>query len=542
MRKRPKITEHRFDQWTEDLREWIKKSVSPFEDDTPEKQAERIGRGSEDRLYFFQTYLPHYFYAEPEEFQREWDDLADVHDEPVPVAAPREHAKSTFFSFGVPVHDVSYALKHFIMIISDSNDQATGFTLPIRIELEENPRLKHDFGDMHGRKWRDSDFVTSNGVRVLARGRGEKVRGLKNLQYRPDRVIIDDLENDKNVMNPKIVKEALDWLLQAVLGSLADGYSMLMVGNLFAPRSVLNQMLTMTDEETGERLYPCGKVYDCWVDYGKPEQRPLWPGLWPAERLGKRRRQMGTVRFNKEMRNLVGAEDSPIRENWIVYVPAVEIMVRKEWQIASFLDPSAKSASVNDFKAIITVGKNPENQVMDVVHAWIRHATVNEMWKMVWEIDEEFVCGMGVEINMFQDFLIDSYEHHAKMFGRYLRLSKVHHATDKIARIINRLSGPIEFGRLRFSKGNSDQDRLVEQLIYIMDANVHDDGPDALEGAVSMVQGTGIAACAGSVPEKKESMTGRRTIGLLGRAGGVFGRFGRGKLRETRDEARERAA
>jgi hypothetical protein len=29
----------------------------------------------------------------------------------------------------------------------------------------------------------------------------------------------------------------------------------------------------------------------------------------------------------------------------------------------------------------------------------------------------------------------------------------------------------------------------VEQLIYILNKNVHDDGPDALEGAVSMLQG-----------------------------------------------------
>lgn len=499
MRKRPKLTEYGFDQWSDQLRDWIKGSVSPFEDDTSEKQKERKERGRWDKLYFLKTYLPHYFYGEFEDFHQDWADMADIRDEIVPLAVAREHAKSTFFTFGVPIHDVAYVLRHFIMIISDSNDQATGFTLPIRIELEENPRLIHDFGEFFGRRWQQSDFTTADGVRVLARGRGEKVRGLKNQQYRPDRVIVDDLENDKNVKNPRLVKEALDWLLQAVLGSLGEGYSFTMVGNKFAPRSVLAQLLSATDDETGEPLYP-GREYDCYREDGSP----LWPSLWPLERLEKRKRQMGTVRFNKEMRNRVGAEDSPIRESWIVYVPLVDILVRRTWAISSFLDPSAKSGDTNDFKAIIVVGMDRETRLMDVLHAWIRHATINEMWDMAWQIDREYHCGLGVEINMFQDFLIDSYRNHAEKMGKYIRLQKVSHVTDKIARIINRISPLVEFGKLRFIKGQSDQDLLVEQLIYILDPNVNDDGPDALEGAMEMLQSGALG------PAEYETVSSRR--------------------------------
>jgi predicted phage terminase large subunit-like protein len=201
------------------------------------------------------------------------------------------------------------------------------------------------------------------------------------------------------------------------------------------------------------------------------------------------RRSMGTVRFNREMRNMVGAEDSSIKENWIKYVPQVELLIRKEWRVAAFLDPSGKANERNDFKAITVVGKDMEAQLIDVLHAWIRHATINAMWDMVWQIDEEFGCGMGVETNMFEDFLIDSYKAHAEKAGRYVRLIKAHHTTEKIARVVNRLQPLIEFGKLRFVKGQSDQDILVEQLIYIDDPNVHDDGPDSLEGAVAQVQG-----------------------------------------------------
>ena len=54
-----------------------------------------------------------------------------------------------------------------------------------------------------------------------------------------------------------------------------------------------------------------------------------------------------------------------------------------------------------------------------------------------------------------------------------------------------------------FEKGHSDQDLLIEQLIYILNKNIHDDGPDALEGAVSMLQG-------GSSSTEYQSLTKRR--------------------------------
>jgi hypothetical protein len=52
MRKRPKLTEGQFDRYAENLRLWIRESVSPFEDDTPQKQAERKARARADRLFF----------------------------------------------------------------------------------------------------------------------------------------------------------------------------------------------------------------------------------------------------------------------------------------------------------------------------------------------------------------------------------------------------------------------------------------------------------------------------------------------------------
>jgi predicted phage terminase large subunit-like protein len=501
MKKRPKISEHRFDQWAEDLKLWIKESVSPFEADSPEKQQERIGRARWDKLFFMQTYLPHYFYGEFGDFHDEWSELGDLKDEVVLRAAPREHAKSTFFTFGDPLHDICFELRRFIIIISDTNNQATGFTLPMRLELEDNPRIRHDFGNLHGPTWAKNDFTTATGVRILARGRGEKVRGLKNRQYRPDKIIVDDFENDTNVRNPQLVKEGIDWLLKAVIGSAGAGFCFIMVGNLFHPKSVLSQLMAMQDEE-GRPLYN-SRVYRAILDEGTPDERPLWPAVWSLERLKQKRRFMGSVAFNAEMMNLTGAADSPFREEWFKYFSREEAEL-PPLLVATFCDPSGKSGEANDFKAVITVGLDRAGMKFYCLHAWIRHATVREMFAAIYRQWEEYQSGVvGIEENMYEEFLHEAIENYAKEAGRYPPWKPIKQTGQKEARIIGTLSYLVEHGKLLFEKGHSDQDLLVEQLIYIINATVHDDGPDALEGAVSLLQH-------GAGPVAYESLAKRR--------------------------------
>ena len=501
MRRRPKLTEHRFDQWADDLKSWITESVSPFEDDTPEKQAQRKAKGKHDLLYFCATYLPHYFTSEFGDFHEEWESLTEIRDESVFVAAPREHAKSTFFTFGVPIRNICYLLRRFQILLSDTNDQATGFTLPIRLELEENPRIRHDFKALRGRVWKANDFTTSNGIRTLARGRGEKVRGLKNRQWRPDFAVVDDYENDENVENPKLVVKGIRWLKRAVIGSMGKGYTFIMVGNLFHPKSVLSQLIAEKDEN-GEKLY-VSRVYRAWIDFGKPDQRPLWPALWPYERLEKKRRQMGTVDFNAEMMNLTGAENSPFPEKWFIFYEIEEIS-GKTLFVATFVDPSAKSGESNDFKAIITVGLDRTTMIFYVLHAWIRHASPGEMFAASYHQYDEYGGSVGIEENMLHDFLHEAIFNYAKDVGRYLPWQPVHHSTNKEARIIGTLSYLVEYGKLRFCKHHSDQDLLMEQLVFILNKNVNDDGPDGLEGAASMLQGGTFG------PPEYKSLTKRR--------------------------------
>ena len=506
MRKRPKISEYQFDKWAEQLKGWIRESVSPFEDDTPEKQAERKLRGKFDKLYFFKTYLPHYFTKPFGDFHEEWSEFGDLTDEAAFIAAPREYAKSTFFTFGDPIHDLCYELRHFIIIMSDTNDQATGFSLPIRLEFEDNPRIRHDFGDLCGPSWSEGDFITGTGIRVLARGKKDKVRGVKNRQWRPDKIIVDDFENDENVGNPKLIDKGKRKLEGAVIGSAGEGFCFLMVGNLFHPQSILSQFIAAKDED-GTPLYR-SKVYRAILDPGMPDERSLWPALWPLDRLRKKRRTMGSRSFNAEMMNLIVVEGGAFQEPWFVYYTRADIDITL-LGVTGFADPSGKAGESNDYKAVITVGLDRSAMIFYCLHARIRHDSIGEFFGACYRQVDEYGGPMGIEDNMFEDFLHEAIANYAKERRRYLAWKPVHHSTNKEQRIIDTLSYLVEYGKLQFEKGHSDQDLLVEQLIYLENKNMNDDGPDALEGAVSMSQ-----AAAGII--EYETVTSRRFAAMKG--------------------------
>lgn len=486
MRKRPNLTEGQFDKQVDELKKWIRESVSPFEGDTPEKKAARMERAKTDLLYFFATYLPHYFSCDFGDFHGEWQEATELADEFALIGAPREHAKSTFFTLGNPVHKICYALKRFIWPCSDTHDQAAGFSCQIKCELEENPRIRHDFGNLKTKAWSDDEFETSNGVKVMARGRGDKVRGIRYRQYRPDMAIFDDMENDETVENPKTTKKIINWIRGAVLGSLGKGYSAIMVGNLFHSKSAIVQLIEDKDDDGQPRYF--SRVYTAILDEGGPDERPLWPANWPMERLLRKKRDIGTFTFNKEMMNKVGVEDSPFPEHQVKTFSRIEVVNRK-LIFCTAVDPSATATSSSDFRAVVTFGFDPKEMIFPCMHAWIQRRSIDEMLAAAYQQNDQYPGVVAIEENMLKDFLHYAIQGYAQKVGRFLPWSPMQHNANKIARIVGTCSYLWEHGKMLFDKTQGDQARLIEQFVYIYNAQVNDDGPDAAEMSISRLMG-----------------------------------------------------
>ena len=128
--------------------------------------------------------------------------------------------------------------------MSDSSEQAEGFLDDIKTELEDNGNIIMDFGSLKGEKaWRTGVILTKTDIKAEAIGSGKKVRGRRHRNWRPDLIVLDDIENDENVNTPEQRRKLKNWFDKAV-SKAGDTYTDIMyIGTILHYDSLLNNVL-----------------------------------------------------------------------------------------------------------------------------------------------------------------------------------------------------------------------------------------------------------------------------------------------------------
>ncbi len=451
----------------------IIQSTPAFEDTSPKAKKERKEKAEKDVLYFFKTYLPHYFDSEFADFHRELVSLLETRETPVVVAIPRGHGKTTFCTFGYPIHQVLFKKRHYIILISETLDQAKEFLLPIKLEFEHNERIKQDFGEVRITKWTEDEIIV-NDIKIKALGAGQKIRGRKYRQYRPDLIVVDDIENDESVKNEKRTIKKYRWILEAVYPAMGKNASLFVVGNVISKKSVISRLLQ----------HPFWKK----IKYSaiKKDGTPLWPAEYSLERLERIKANIGTFAFNKEYLNEPEDEESAFRRTWIRYFNFEEIKDRNLLFYGA-CDPSLGSGEIHDYKAFVVIGVD-RTGIIYVVDAWIRKASIDSMLDVFYDKYSEWkLIQIALETQAFQEILLREFDSKAKEKGFHLPIRGIKHSVSKVARI-QRLSPLVERGKIRFLKDHTDIELLVDQLVNFPSDTLGDDGPDALEMAVSIAE------------------------------------------------------
>jgi predicted phage terminase large subunit-like protein len=499
-----KLTKTEFRQRADEILLRLSLEVTPFWEDSQEKQEQRRRRAAADPLYFCRTYLPHYFSHLPAPFHYELVELLSQRREvmtPAVVAAPREFAKTTVCSFGYVLHQICFGRRHFIVIGSDTEDLASDLTGYLYMELLYNERLAQDFGALVKGNRAVDDFVTLNDIRVKARGRGQRLRGLKHKQWRPDLIILDDLENDVNVRNPEIVQQILDWVKSAVYPAVDARGNLLIVGTILRWRSALHLMLTSPEEPY---CHFQRRIYRAVQEDGSA----LWEARHPAAKLKLQKQLMGTAAFNREKMNEPVQEKGLFREEWIHYYHPDSLKDR-ELVVVGFFDPSLESGAAADYKASITVGWDRQDMVFYVLDAFIQKTTLEQALRTIFNRHQEYGYQLyGVEDNLFQRLLLKEFDLVGKERGQVLPVKGITQRLAKETRVAS-LSPLLERGKIRFIRGHSDQELLVEQLLYFPSRTVHDDGPDALEGAIRLAQEVPVKDAVPYIPVKTRVFASR---------------------------------
>lgn len=192
--------------------------------------------------------------AESAQFHKECWDLCTGKDKYVAIAAPRGHAKSTAITFGYGLSTLLFRERKFMLVVSDTESQASSFLGMFRNELQENKDLIDLFdlkldekGLVKFVKDSETDIIVEmndgHRFRVLAKGSEQKLRGLIWNGSRPDIILGDDMENDELVMNKDRREKFKKWFRNALLPSLSDRGIVRIVGTVLHMDSLLESFM-----------------------------------------------------------------------------------------------------------------------------------------------------------------------------------------------------------------------------------------------------------------------------------------------------------
>lgn len=175
-----------------------------------------------------------------------WDIMCQD-DAKVAVAAPRGHAKSTAVTHSYVLANVCFKIKKHVLIVSDTEGQAVDFLRDLKSEFTENEELIAAFGIGKIIKDRENEvvvqFKTGESFRILAKGSGQNVRGLKWRNIRPDLIVGDDLENDDIVMNEERRHKFMRWFYSALMPCGGDNCHIRIVGTILHLDSLLENLM-----------------------------------------------------------------------------------------------------------------------------------------------------------------------------------------------------------------------------------------------------------------------------------------------------------
>lgn len=445
---------------------------------------DRVARGGQDFQWFCRYYLGDYFISEPAAFHAELSDLIDSRCRVV-CAAPREHAKSTVVTFAKVIHSICYRRARFIVLVRDSEDVSKLSVDDVRQEFEGNERILEDFGDLIGRrKWTEAEFITSNEVKVLGRGRGNPVRGLRYKQWRPDLVVVDDIEDDESVDSRQQRDKLERWLRRAVLGMIGPDGRFFMIGTVLHHDSVLVRFLKQTDVFTTR----------IWRAIGE-DGKPLWPARWPVKRLEAKRLELGARNFATEfMNDPANEEDQIFSPNAWRYFSDDDLRGVK-LNIVAAIDPAIGLKQKNDDTAIAVVGEFNSNYY--VLRISIRKMKIQQQVQAVVATYREWpaIHKFGFETIAYQDALKQLVEEASRQANLQIPSVAVEDISSDKLRRISRLAPLVEQGRLFFPAAGSaywstDVQKCLDEFEALgVSANAHDDGPDAVERAISLLRG-----------------------------------------------------
>ena len=236
------------------------------------------------------------------QFHKEMWEMCCTDNKFVAIAAPRGHAKSTSISLSYVLACVLFRERRFVLMVSDTEAQASMFLGQITQELQENNDIIELFGIKRNEEGivkfeKDSQtdiivsFTDGTKFRIMAKGSEQKLRGMLWNGARPDLIVCDDLENDEVVMNKDRREKFKRWVYGALLPCRSQHGVVRIVGTILHMDSFLEGLMPRENDKLTVheplKTYTTRKTSQWKVVKYKAHSPDFQHILWPERRTAE---------------------------------------------------------------------------------------------------------------------------------------------------------------------------------------------------------------------------------------------------------------
>jgi len=509
---------------------------------TPAMANESVGdkelrkkKAMSDYDFFVTQYFPHYAKSKSAAFHIKFaNKVKNSKNIRAQYRVFRGGAKSVHSDIIIPMWLKIQSVREYntMVLIGANNDAADNLLGDLQAELQFNQRYIHDFGEQYQMgTWQEGNFTTKDGCTHFALGIGQKPRGLRKGAFRPDLIIIDDVDDDEMVQNESRVNKLVDWIIRSLVPTMDKGQGrVIQANNLIHEKSVTAKLaakwmesetkMKALQKKLNRKLKGAAAIEYFIMDIPIRDMHgnPTWPEKYSLDDILQIEIDAGYAAFESEYMNNPITEGKIFLKEWWRFekLPPVGNVTN----LIAYLDGGFKNTGTSDSKALVLLGLVGRTyrtykvycgaaSRMEMVewhydlYQWLEERNA----KAVWYMEEVFLL----------DLLYEDFDAMAMVKGFPIPLiGDTRKKPDKDLRIKS-LQGIFQRGNNIFNKAeetNPHMRNLITQFeAFEPPKKTKKDGPDAYEGAVHLLNQavfTSQPAILGSLKDTREQREGWR--------------------------------
>uniref|UniRef100_A0A6M3KRD8 Putative terminase n=1 Tax=viral metagenome TaxID=1070528 RepID=A0A6M3KRD8_9ZZZZ len=411
----------------------------------------------------------------------------------VVIKAPRGWGKSTILNIAYAGKKILFQEKKFIVPMSTTSTKAVLESENLKRELMTNTLIKKVFGNVKTNNANETGidasfskemWIANGGTLVFPRGAGQQVRGVRWGKYRPDLIIVDDLEDPEAVDSEEQRKKLKQWFFADVLNSVDRSNASWKVVYIDTLKHQDSLLADLMNDNTWHHID---------IDLCDDSLHSNWPAFMSDQAikdLYESFRCQGLLDvFAREYRGQpIAKEDAIFKDSYFkYYLESDTDFTEKKGALDNIviMDPAKTTKVSSDWSAIVGIGVNvelPRIYIRDI-DAGMMHP--DDVYARTFAMADRIGARtIGYEVTGLNEFITYPITTYMLKRGKFYNLVELKARGKKEDRIA--MLNPLY--RLGYIYHNKNISQLLESQLIAFPKSKRDDVMDATAYLVEMLE------------------------------------------------------